>query len=170
MNGWELDPMAPEDIRISEMFCYVFLCGRWCVSEEMLSIDLIKGILQHPLESSARRIDQSQVFSKNVKKMQTASVHKNGHSQLLQVQLFWEHNPRLSMQLFMGKPWLINVSHQFLRWLFLAISQTNLWYDVCVYMCVVYLYIIIYTIRWFVCQWHCSMLESIPLWESWWRA
>jgi hypothetical protein len=74
------------------------------MSEETLSIDLIKGILQHPLESSARRIDQSQVFSKNVKKMQTASVHKNGHSQLLQVQLFWEHSPRLSMQLFKGKP------------------------------------------------------------------
>ena len=68
--------------------------------------------------------------------MQTASVHKNGHSQLLQVQLFWEHSPRLSMQLFMGNPWLINVSHQFLRCLFLAISQTNLWYYVCVYMCV----------------------------------
>jgi hypothetical protein len=74
------------------------------------------------------------------------------------VQLFWEHSPRLSMQLFMGKPWLINVSHQFLRCLFLAISQTNLWYYVCVYMCIVfYLYIIIYTIRWYI---------VIPL--AWW--
>jgi len=113
---------------------------------------------------------KSQVFSKNVKKMQTASVHKNGHSQLLQVQLFWEHSPRLSMQLFMGNPWLINVSHQFLRCLFLAISQTNLWYYVCVYMCVVvYLYIIIYTIRWYIVNDTTACL-SIPRWESWWRA
>ena len=47
------------------------------------TMELIQGILQQPSKSSkssARRTDQSQVFSKNVKKMQTAPARKDGTS------------------------------------------------------------------------------------------